>query len=105
MLLALGYWFQTLTVPVTWLFPLGLTAPDFASSDYFPLLPNLGWFLVGAFLGRTGYRRKESLLPQFPAEARPVRFLSWCGRQSLFIYLLHQPVLAGLLELYVLLFR
>lgn len=104
-LLALGYWFQTLTVPVTWLFPLGLTAPGFASSDYFPLLPNLGWFLVGAFLGRTGYRRKESLLPQFPAEARPVRFLSWCGRQSLFIYLLHQPVLAGLLELYVLLFR
>ena len=36
------------------------------------------------------------------AGAAPVRFLTWCGRQSLLLYLLHQPVLAGLLELYVL---
>lgn len=86
--------------------PLALSpGPDdgeFASSDYFPLLPNLGWFLIGALLGRTAYRQGESLLPRFPAGAAPVRFLTWCGRQSLLLYLLHQPVLAGLLELYVL---
>ena len=86
---------------VPWLFPLGLTTAEFASSDYFPLLPNLGWFLTGALLGRTVYRKGESLLPRVPSGAAPVRALAWCGRQSLLLYLLHQPVLAGILELYV----
>lgn len=101
--LALGYWFRTLQVEAAWLFPLGLRRPDFASSDYFPLLPSLGWFLLGAVVGRTAYGARKSLLPRFPSEAAPVRFLSWCGRQSLFIYLLHQPILAALFELYILL--
>ena len=103
LLLALGYWFRTLRVEAGWLFPLGLIRRDFASSDYFPLLPNLGWFLLGALLGRTLYRKQETLFPRFPAQAAPIRFLSWCGRQSLFIYLLHQPILAGAFELYFLL--
>ena len=100
-LLALGYWFRTLTVQVPFLFPLGLTAPGFTSSDYFPLLPNLGWFLLGALTGRTLYRRKQSLFPRVPSGAAGIRFLSWCGRQSLLIYLLHQPVLFGLFSLYL----
>lgn len=100
-LLALGYWFRTLTVQAPFLFPLGLTAPGFTSSDYFPLLPNLGWFLLGALTGRTLYRRKQSLFPRIPSGAAGVRFLSWCGRQSLLIYLLHQPVLFGLFSLYL----
>ena len=96
-LTAAGLWIDTLpTVEATWLFPLGFISPTFASADYFPLLPNLGYFLVGAFLGRTVYAHKASLLPRFPAEAWPIRFLSFCGRQSLWIYLLHQPVLSGI---------
>ena len=101
LLLAVGYGFRSITVSVPWLFPLGLTTAEFASSDYFPLLPNLGWFLTGALLGRTVYRKGESLLPRVPSGAAPVRALAWCGRQSLLLYLLHQPVLAGILELYV----
>lgn len=101
LLLVVGYGFRSVTVSVPWLFPLGLTTAEFASSDYFPLLPNLGWFLTGALLGRTVYRKGESLLPQAPSGAAPVRALAWCGRQSLLLYLLHQPVLAGILELYV----
>lgn len=92
----LGYWFRTFDVSVTWLFPLGLTAPTFASSDYFPLFPHLGWFLLGAFLGRTAYREQKTLLPRVNAQAAPIRFFSWCGRMSLFLYLGHQPVLYAL---------
>ena len=95
----LGYWFNGLTVEAGWLFPLGLINTGFFSSDYWPLFPHLGWFLLGAVLGRTLYREKRTLLPRFPREAAPVRFLRWCGRHSLWIYLLHQPVLYGLAAL------
>ena len=98
-LVLLGRWFRTFTVPVNWLVPLGLVGPHFSSSDYFPLLPGLGWFLLGAVLGRLLYRKKQSLLPKFPAECLPVRALRWCGENSLWIYLIHQPVLYGLVSL------
>jgi uncharacterized membrane protein len=76
--------------------PFGFVYPGFSSSDYFPLLPNLGYFLLGAVLGRTIYRHKRSLLPQVSQSNPIVRALCFCGRQSLWIYLLHQPVLAGI---------
>ena len=60
------------------------------------IFPNLGWFLLGAVLGRTAYRRRESLLPKVNADFFLLRFFRFCGRHSLWIYLLHQPVLAGL---------
>lgn len=97
--LALGYWFQTFTVSTSWLYSLGLVKEGFYSADFFPLLPNVGWFLLGAVLGRVLYKEKKTLFPKVPAEAFPIRFLSWCGRQSLFIYLLHQPVLTFIMEL------
>ena len=94
---ALGLWIDTLpAVEVSWLIPVGFVPQNFATSDYFPLLPNLGFFLVGAFLGRTMYASKASLLPKVRASALPIRFLSFCGRQSLWIYLLHQPILTGI---------
>ena len=93
-LVALGLWFKTLTVQSHWLFWLGLLYDGFSTSDYFPLLPFLGFFLLGGWLGRVLYREKTSLLPGF--RCRP---LEWIGRHSLPIYLLHQPILTGLLFL------
>ncbi len=81
-------------VSFPWLVPVGFVPPEFYTSDYFPLLPNLGYFLLGAVLGRTLYRRQESLLPAVNRRNVFIRFFSFCGRQSLLIYLLHQPVLA-----------
>lgn len=86
-------------VDFPWLIPFGVTPRNFASSDYFPLLPNLGFFLLGAVLGRTVYRRKESLLPQV-GEGNPLRrLLCFFGKHSLLIYMLHQPVLSGIVGL------
>ena len=81
----------TTQTPQLWLF--GFTTPDFASADYFPLLPGFGWFLLGAVIGRTAYRKKQSLLPRVNAANPVIRFFSFCGRHSLLIYMLHQPVL------------
>lgn len=93
-MVALGFHFQSIRVEATWLFPLGLLHPGFTSSDYFPLLPHLGFFLLGSVMGRTLYKNKQSLFPKVNARAPVLRFLGFCGRQSLLIYLLHQPVLS-----------
>lgn len=101
---ALGVWLAALE-PVAVSFPsaqglllgaIGIRPAGFYSGDYFPIFPNLGWFLLGAVLGRTVYRRRESLLPKVNADFFLLRFFRFCGRHSLWIYLLHQPVLAGL---------
>ena len=86
-------------VSFPWLIPFGILHPEFASSDYFPLLPNLGFFLLGCFLGKTLYRGKESLFPRVNDKNPLIVFLSGCGKHSLWIYLLHQPVITGLLTL------
>ena len=75
------------------LIPLGLCPEWFVSSDYFPLLPNLGFFLLGAALGLRVYAGGQS---RFPRGERYFRPLCALGRRSLWVYLLHQPILAGL---------
>lgn len=97
--IVLGLWFRELTVQSRWLFWLGLPYEGFATSDYFPLLPFLGFFLAGAVLGRILYREKHTLLPSLNARAPIPRFLQFVGRWSLSIYMLHQPILTGLIYL------
>ena len=94
-----GFAIRGILVPQHWLFPLGLTYEGFTSSDYFPIFPQLGYFLIGAAIGKTAYREKKTLLPGTFQNSLPARFFCWCGRQSLFIYLLHQPIVYSLLEL------
>lgn len=81
---------------VCWLMPFGLPWYGFRTSDYFPLFPNLGFFLLGAALGRTAYRQKQTLLPHVNENIGLLRFFRLCGKHSLWIYLGHQPILAGL---------
>lgn len=95
-------WYTPVDVGM-YLVPLGFHPAEFYSSDYFPLLPNFGYFLIGAVLGRTVYRRKETLLPKINDRAPLLRFLQLCGKHSLWIYLLHQPVLSSICWLLTLL--
>lgn len=98
--IALGFWFEAVTVSVDFLFPLGLRSGRvFTGSDYFPIFPGFGWFLVGAFLGKTVYRRKQTLFPRVNAENGALRFFRFCGKHSLVIYLAHQPILTILVSL------
>lgn len=97
------YIYENVLVQTKNLIWLGFMYPGFSSSDYFPLLPNSGFFVLGAFLGRTLYKKKTSLMPKVNPQFFLIRFLSFCGRQSLWIYLLHQPLLTGAIELYLML--
>lgn len=80
-----------------WLLPVGILPPGFVTADYFPLLPFLGIFLLGACLGRRLYPGGMPRL-RIPMP-RPLGLLCACGRRALPIYLLHQPVLTGFLFL------
>lgn len=90
-----GLYVETLYFDVSgWLIPLGLCPEWFESSDYFPLLPNLGFFLVGAWIGRQVYKDKQTRFPG--VNEKYYRPLCALGRSSLWVYLLHQPILAGI---------
>lgn len=88
-----GWYLRTQSFPFWLLTPLGFAPYGFTSSDYFPLLPNFGYFLLGAVVGKRAYAGRKSL---FPRENPPLGLFRWLGRHSLMIYLLHQPVLAAI---------
>lgn len=76
-----------------WLSIFGLLSPDFYSADYFPIFPYLFIFLCGYFLYSYIIMLPESILH---LRCRP---LNWLGRHSLLVYLLHQPILFGVMQL------
>ena len=68
--------------------------------DYLPLFPWLAFFFIGVLVGDTVYAGRQPCPPPFPAPV--LKFLGpllWMGRNALFIYLFHQPVLVGVLIL------
>ena len=70
---------------------LGFPAEGFVSSDYFGLLPWIFLFWTGLFLYRL-----------HPGEAKTglrVPGITAMGRHSLLVYLLHQPIIYGMLML------
>lgn len=71
---------------------LGFMPKSFFSTDYFPLLPWLFLFWAGYFLHHLVGR--ERLAPLRRSVCPP---LGWMGRHSLALYLLHQPVILGVL--------
>ena len=90
----LGEYLQTISVDYSWLLWLGLAAPDFYSVDYFPVFPWFGLILIGMGLGGLlypNYRRRMNL-PDLAGNSF-ASSLAFLGRNSLAIYLIHQPVL------------
>lgn len=82
-----------IAVTTDWLLPFGLTSTTFASLDYYPLIPWYGLFLIGTAVGKLAYSRKTSLLPFLVKPG----IINRLGHKSLFIYLVHQPIIYGIL--------
>jgi uncharacterized membrane protein len=75
-----------------WLIWLGLNTQDPATLDWRPIMPWGGVVLVGLGLGQLAPRP-----PAWKARLAPLRGLAFAGRHSLAVYLIHQPILIGLL--------
>lgn len=76
-------------VETKWLFWLGLTTKSYSALDFYPLLPWLGVFLFGYLFSSKFYKEYKS---PFSKEWYRNDVLSFSGRHSLVIYVLHQPI-------------
>lgn len=100
LLFALGGYVQTIHPDWLWLVWLGFHPVPYGAVDYFPLIPWFGGVLLGVFLGNTLYD-VDGLKVWIPDLSGwlPVQALGFLGRNSLFFYLIHQPLLFGILVL------
>jgi uncharacterized membrane protein len=80
---------------LTW---IGFGTRKPATEDFVPLAPWAGWVFVGIALGHALVRSRFRMLAPL---ARAPRWLSFLGRHSLAVYMIHQPVLIGLLWLFL----
>jgi len=71
--------------------------------DYFPLVPWFGITLLGIAVGDWLYcgDKRRFRMPDL-SRYKPVKMFQWAGQHSLVIYLLHQPIIAGTLTLFML---
>ncbi len=76
--------------------PLGIPPPDFATLDYYPLLPWFGVFLAGLAFGKMLKSKKAGdKIGEVPRAANSISLL---GRNSLKIYLLQHPAILLILQ-------
>lgn len=86
------WWTGRTVLSAKWLYPLGFMYHGFHSADYFPLMPWFFLFLIGTALGGWCLAHRENKVLTAPLP----KILTWPGRHSLIIYVLHQPVLYGI---------
>ena len=79
-----------------WLNWVGLMTHKPATEDYVPLLPWFGVVLVGVSIGWWLLERHMHDLRQM-SRASP-KWLIWLGRHSLLVYMVHQPIMIGVLR-------
>ncbi|MDO9313506.1 MAG: heparan-alpha-glucosaminide N-acetyltransferase [Burkholderiaceae bacterium] len=96
--LLMPMWVQHESFDSRWINWVGLVTHKPTTEDYVPLLPWLGVALWGQAAGQWALRHRRLLLsaPLSPALSPVGRPLASLGRWSLAFYMLHQPVLIGL---------
>ncbi len=86
--------FKTALFDSPWLWWIGLATKIRVSDDFVPLLPWIGPFLLGIALTKAGVERQ--LLPAYFGDLSKSWWkaaLTFLGRHSLVVYLVHQPLL------------
>jgi len=79
---------------------IGLVTRKPKTEDYVPLLPWFGAVLIGAGLAAIWQRRGWSVVPALRRlNDKPPQLLLFLGTWALSVYLLHQPILMGVLWL------
>ena len=72
------------------LFFLGITGPGYSSLDYYPLIPHSSYFFLGMSAGRNKVILEK--ISEFKLKNKIGRLISLLGKNSLKVYLVHQPL-------------
>jgi uncharacterized membrane protein len=94
-IIALAATVQLPLFDMRWLNWVGMMTHKPSTEDYVPLFPWLGVVLIGVGIGALLPRAQRSLVAA--GRATPA-WLAWTGRHSLIIYMVHQPILIGILR-------
>lgn len=86
----LGFWFKGLVLETSLFLPFGLMYKDFSSMDYYPLFPYIAMTFLGILAYRHLYAQRTEPILAFPLDYKPIL---WLSRNSLVIYLVHQPII------------
>ena len=86
------YFVAHITVQTHWLWVLGFPYEGFYSADYYPVFPWIFLFLLGIWFGGVLQRHRTCRILTISCPG----WLTWPGRHTLWIYLLHQPILYGI---------
>jgi len=92
-----------LVLPITgpiWTIALGIRPAAFASLDYVPLFPWAGVFLFGLGAGALFYPGGAPQLRWTPPQNWVVNGTTLLGRHSLVIYMIHIPIILGILGIF-----
>ena len=82
-----------------WLAWIGFSSNVPPSNDFVPVFPWFGLTLMGMAAAKHGSNRGWDERLRRLSIGRATRVMSWAGRKSLVIYLVHQPAMLGALEL------
>ncbi len=97
------YLLTNLSVRSLFLLPFGLGRITIPMVDYYPLFPWFGVVLIGIWLGSVCYPHGERRFPVLALESinklPGTQFVRFLGRHSLIVYLIHQPIVFGLVYL------
>ncbi|MCX9011373.1 MAG: heparan-alpha-glucosaminide N-acetyltransferase [Candidatus Methanoperedens sp.] len=88
-----GLYLQQKEFNFSYLFWLGFMPENFSTFDYFPILPWLGVLLLGIYLGEYINDRTADM----KIKNKLAGIFVFFGKNSLTIYLIHQPILIFLL--------
>lgn len=88
-----GFYLQLTEFDFSYLFWLGFAPENFSTFDYFPLIPWLGVLMLGVYSGKYIVKRTANI----KYESRFAGAFMFFGKNSLNIYLIHQPMLILLL--------
>lgn len=84
-------------------FILGIYNDRYSSLDHFPIVPRLAYVIVGVLIGKLFYckfdRRYEEtniIDKLLPTDNKFVKAISFLGKYSFIVYLLHFPILYGI---------
>lgn len=94
----LPFFMQSMTFDTRWFAWIGFSANPPPSNDYVPVFPWVGLSLIGMAATKwTLTHGVDRMFRTYPPVGPATIALTWLGRHSLSIYLLHQPILLAVI--------